>query len=72
LFLTLQLVAVPEEWNEKVGAALTVIKKALLNEENERCRAEAELKLELKKLNHQIQTAQNKTNNNAVSQVFTF
>jgi hypothetical protein len=68
----LQLGTVPEEWNEKVVAALTVIKKALLKEENERCRAEAELKLELKNLNQHIQTTRDQIHNNAVSQVFTF
>lgn len=61
-----------EEWNKKVVAALTVIKKALLKEENERCRAEAEWKLEFKKLNQHIQAVQNNTHRNAVTQVLIF
>lgn len=71
MFLTLQPVAVPEEWNEKVVAALTVVKKALLKEENERCQAQAELKLELKNLNQHMQTTDDRLHN-AVSQVFAF
>ncbi|XP_023706972.1 TNF receptor-associated factor 1 isoform X2 [Cryptotermes secundus] len=61
--------AVPEEWNEKVVAALMVIKRALLKEENERCRAEAEWKLEIKKLNQRIHTVQDNTQKNPVQQV---
>jgi hypothetical protein len=72
LLLILQIFAVPEEWNEKVVAALMVIKRALLKEENERCRAEAEWKLELKKLSQSIQTVQDNTHNSAVPQVFAF
>ncbi|XP_021937435.1 TNF receptor-associated factor 3 isoform X2 [Zootermopsis nevadensis] len=63
-----QPVAVPEEWNEKVVAALTVVKKALLKEENERCQAQAELKLELKNLNQHMQMTDDRLHN-AVSQV---
>ncbi|PSN45550.1 hypothetical protein C0J52_05785 [Blattella germanica] len=59
----------PEEWNDKVVAALMVIKKALLKEENERCRAEAEWKLEMKKLNQRIQSSENYGLSNAQAQV---
>ncbi|XP_069691624.1 uncharacterized protein Traf-like [Periplaneta americana] len=66
-----QVNGMPEEWNDKVIAALMVIKKALLKEENERCRAEAEWKLELKKLNQRVQVAENTTHNTTAPQVNT-
>lgn len=47
-----------------------VIKRALLKEENERCRAEAEWKLEIKKLNQRIHTVQDNAQKNPVQQVF--
>jgi hypothetical protein len=70
--LILQIVAVAEEWNDKVVAALMVIKRALLKEENERCRAEAEWKLEIKRLSQRIHTVQDNTHNSPVPQVFSF
>jgi hypothetical protein len=72
LLLIMQIFAVPEEWNDKVVAALMVIKRALLKEENDRLRAEAEWKLEIKKLTQRIQTVQDNTHNSPVPQVFSF
>jgi hypothetical protein len=67
----LQFVAVPEVWNEKTVAALMVIKRALLKEENERCRAEAECRLEIKKLDQHIQAVRDSVCSRTVPQVFT-
>jgi hypothetical protein len=47
-----------------------VIKRALLKEENERCRAEAEWKLEINKFSQQIKTVQDNAHNSQVPQVF--
>ncbi|GFG28519.1 hypothetical protein Cfor_03636 [Coptotermes formosanus] len=66
---TRQLVAVPAVWNEETVAALMVIKRALLKEENERCRAEAECKLEIKKLKQSIQAVQDNVCSSTVPQV---
>ena len=46
-----------------------VIKRALLKEENERCRVEAECKMEIKKLNQCIQAVQENFCSTTVPQV---
>ncbi|KAJ9594377.1 hypothetical protein L9F63_014200 [Diploptera punctata] len=58
-----------QEWNDKVVAALMVIKKAILNEENERIRAEAEWKVEFKKLNQRLQNSEGNARNSLLPQV---
>jgi hypothetical protein len=60
---------VPQQWNEETLAALMAIKRALLKEENERCRAEAECRLEIKKLNLWIQAVQESVDSSKLTQV---
>ena len=45
------------------------IKRALLKEENERCRAEAECRLEIKKLNQCIQAVEESVGSSKLTQV---
>lgn len=59
----------PQQWNEETVAALMVIKRGLLKEENERCRAEAEFRLEVKKLNQSIEAVRESVCSSAVPQV---
>jgi hypothetical protein len=60
---------VPQQWNEETIAALIVIKRGLLKEENERCRAEAECRLEIKKLNQCIQAVEESVDSSKLTQV---
>jgi len=60
---------VPQQWNEETIAAIMVIKRAILKEENERCRAEAECRLEIKKLNQRIQAFQESVGSSKLTQV---
>lgn len=64
-----QPVSVPQQWNEETITVLMAIKRALLKEENERCRAEAECRLEIKKLNHWIQAVQESVDSSKLTQV---
>jgi hypothetical protein len=64
-----QPVSVPQQWNEETIAAIMVIKRAILKEENERCRAEAECRLEIKKLNQRIQAFQESVGSSKLTQV---
>ena len=59
----------PQQWSEEALAALMVIKRALLKEENERCRAEAEFRMEIKKLNQCIQAVQESVGSSKLTQV---
>ena len=59
----------PQQWNEETIAALMAIKRALLKEQNERCRAEAECKQEIKKLNQCIQVVQESVGSSKLTQV---
>jgi len=60
---------VPQQWNEETITALMAIKRALLKEENERCQAEAEVRLEIKKLYQCIQAVQESVDSSKLTQV---
>ena len=46
-----------------------VLKRAILKEENERCRVEAECRVEIKKLNQRIQAVQESAGSSKLTQV---